>query len=53
MQTAVDFALQECGRLDILVNNAISGVEEVQGNSWQVMEVAVGGHGIAPVQRYR
>jgi NAD(P)-dependent dehydrogenase (short-subunit alcohol dehydrogenase family) len=43
VQAAVDFAVGEWGRLDILVNNAICGVEEVHGNSWQVMEVAVGG----------
>jgi NAD(P)-dependent dehydrogenase (short-subunit alcohol dehydrogenase family) len=39
----VAFALDELGRVDILVNNAICGVEMVHGNAWEVIEVAVGG----------
>ena len=43
VQAMADFALAEFGRVDILVNNAICGVELVHGNSWLVMEVAVKG----------
>ena len=37
------FAGEELGRVDILVNNAICGLEMVHGNAWGVIEVAVGG----------
>lgn len=43
VQAAVDFSDRELGRLDILVNNAICGVELVHSNSWRVVEVALGG----------
>lgn len=43
VRAMVDQVRQEFGQVDILVNNAICGVEEVHGNSWQVMEVAVRG----------
>ncbi len=43
VQAVADFATRELGRIDILVNNAICGVELVHGNSWRVVEVALGG----------
>lgn len=43
VQALADFARRELGRIDILVNDAICGVEHVHGNSWRVIEVAVGG----------
>jgi len=43
VQALADFATRELGRLDILVNNAICGVELIHGNAWPVIEVALGG----------
>jgi len=43
VQAVVDFAVRELGGLDILVNNAICGIEKVHGESWEVMEVVVKG----------
>jgi NAD(P)-dependent dehydrogenase (short-subunit alcohol dehydrogenase family) len=43
VQALADFASGELGRVDILVNNAICGVELIHGNSWQVVEVALRG----------
>jgi NAD(P)-dependent dehydrogenase (short-subunit alcohol dehydrogenase family) len=42
-QAVAEFALRELGRIDILVNNAICCVDMVHGNSWKVIEVAIGG----------
>ena len=43
VQATVAFARDELGRLDILVNNAICGLEQVHGNDWAVVDVALGG----------
>lgn len=43
VRAMVDFTVGELGGLDILVNNAICGIEAVHGESWLVMEVAVKG----------
>jgi NAD(P)-dependent dehydrogenase (short-subunit alcohol dehydrogenase family) len=43
VQAAVAFARDELGRLDILVNNAICGLEQVHGNEWGVVDVGLGG----------
>jgi len=40
----VDFALEQFGRVDILVNNAICSIDDVQNNTWGPnMDVAVKG----------
>jgi NAD(P)-dependent dehydrogenase (short-subunit alcohol dehydrogenase family) len=43
VEAMVAATLEDPGRVDILVNNAICGLEMVHGNAWAVVEVAVGG----------
>ncbi len=40
VQSMVDVSLAELGRVDILVNNAISSIEVIHNNSWETVEVA-------------
>jgi 3-oxoacyl-[acyl-carrier protein] reductase len=39
----VDFSLSALGRVDILVNNAICSTDAIHSNSWENVEVALGG----------
>ncbi len=43
VQTMVDFSLSALGRVDILVNNAICSIDAIHSNSWENVEVALGG----------
>ena len=43
VQAMVDFTLRELGHIDILVNNAICGIDMVHGESWMTIEVGLRG----------
>ena len=43
VESMLNVALAELGRVDILVNNAISSIDVIHNNSWETVEVALKG----------
>ncbi len=43
VQALAAFTLGELGRVDILVNNAVSSLEAIHGNSWETLDVVLKG----------